>query len=355
MDALPLLPQKQVNQNSRRATRNVSVPPSTDGFSSPRGNSESNLQRTETNAVPDPEGRLPESVFRDRDRLREFLDHLRVERKLSPNTILAYGSDLRPYLAFLAQRGRATVSVETADLSDFLWQRRSAPLKPASLSRLGESLRQFHRFLKTEGHTAVDPTESLSAPKAVQRLPKVLNEDEVARLLAHAPPATLKTLRFKAMLELLYASGLRVSELVHLTGNAVDSAQGFLRVMGKGGKERIVPVHRRALYALAVYLKERGEPLEPKGILFPGRAGRPLTRVAFWYELRAWARAAGVLRPFSPHTLRHSFATHLLRGGADLRAVQEMLGHADISTTQIYTHVDRQGLKSAHRRFHPRG
>jgi integrase/recombinase XerD len=286
--------------------------------------------------------------------LAEFLDHLRVERKLAANTVAAYGGDLRPYLAFLSKRGLALDAVTPPALTDFLWERR-ARLKATSLARLGESLRQFHRFLKSEGRCAQDPTENLSAPKTPQRLPKVLGVDDVGRLLAHAPAPTAKTLRFKAMLEVLYASGVRVSELVGLPMSGVDLELGFLRVFGKGGKERIVPLNRRAIHALKTYWDTRKDLPDPKGFAFVGPSGKPLTRVAFWYELRAWARAAGVHRPLSPHTLRHSFATHLIRGGADLRAVQEMLGHADISTTQIYTHVDRQGLKDAHRKFHPRG
>jgi integrase/recombinase XerD len=286
--------------------------------------------------------------------LREFVDHLRVERKLAANTVAAYGSDLRPYVAFLQKRGLGLEAVTPPVLTDFLWERRSR-LKATSLARLGESLRQFHRFLKSEGRCAQDPTENLSSPKTPQRLPKVLGVDEVNRLLAHAPSSTPRTLRFKAMLEVLYASGLRVSELVGLPTHGVDLELGFLRVFGKGGKERVVPVNRRAVHAIKSYWDTRKDLPDSHGFAFVGPGGKPLTRVAFWYELRRWARAAGVHRPLSPHTLRHSFATHLLRGGADLRAVQEMLGHADISTTQIYTHVDRQGLKDAHRKFHPRG
>ncbi|MBK8870414.1 MAG: tyrosine recombinase XerD [Elusimicrobia bacterium] len=287
--------------------------------------------------------------------LVEFLDHLRVERKLARNSVAAYGSDLRPYVAFLAKRGVPVAESGPGDLSEFLWERRSAPLKPASLYRLAESLRQFHRFLKTEGRALSDPTVSLVSPKTGDRLPKVLSVDEVNRLLAHAPSPTVRTLRFKAMLELLYAAGLRVSELVNVPAASVDLTVGYVRVFGKGGKERVVPINRRAIHAIRVYLEfaKRAGPLD--GPLFAGRKGKPLSRVAFWQELKKWARAAGVNRPLSPHVLRHSFATHLLRGGADLRVVQEMLGHADISTTQIYTHLDGAAIKKAHRRFHPRG
>lgn len=284
--------------------------------------------------------------------LDEFLDHLRVERKLAKNSVLAYGADLRIYLAFLSKRGVDPRGVVPGDLSDFLWERRSAPLKPSSLCRLSESLRQFHGYLTLEGHTATNPTLSLASPKTGERLPKILSVDDVVRLLTWTPKATRGRVRFKAMLELLYASGLRVSELVSLTREQLDLDLGSVRVFGKGGKERVVPVHPRAVQILKRYLEGRRD---SSPLLFPGSKGRALTRVAFWYELKKWAREAGVHRPVSPHVIRHCFATHLLQGGADLRVVQEMLGHSDIATTQIYTHVDRRSIKKAHKTYHPRG
>ncbi len=285
--------------------------------------------------------------------LQEFLDHLRVERKLAKNTVLAYGADLRPYLAYLEGKGVPVGEVGPGALSDFLWVRRTV-LKSSSLYRLSESLRQFHRFLKIEGHSKADPTGQLSTPKTSERLPKVLSVEEVSRLLAHTPKPTEHTLRFKAMLELLYAAGMRVSELVGLPVGGIDLEVAYVRIFGKGGKERVVPINRRAIHAVRLYRESLKNPSQD-GPLFVGRAGRPLTRTAFWYELKKWARDAGVRKPLSPHVLRHSFATHLLKGGADLRVVQEMLGHADISTTQIYTHLDREAIKKAHRQFHPRG
>lgn len=287
-------------------------------------------------------------------RLKEFLDHLRVERKLAKNTVLAYGADLRPYLRYLEERKVPLGEVGPGDLSEFLWARRGAPLKSSSLYRLSESLRQFHRFLKIEGHAKADPTARLSTPKTSERLPKVLSVEDVSRLLAHAPKPTEHVLRFKAMLELLYAAGMRVSELVGLPSGGIDLEVAYVRIFGKGGKERVVPINRRAVHAVRLYRESLKTPSQD-GPLFVGRAGRPLTRTAFWYELKKWARDAGVRKPLSPHVLRHSFATHLLKGGADLRVVQEMLGHADISTTQIYTHLDREAIKKAHRQFHPRG
>ncbi len=285
--------------------------------------------------------------------LGEFLDHIKVERKLSANTQAAYGADLRAYLAYLTSKRLKAPMVTPENLAEFLWARRSQGLQAASAARLMESLKQFHRFLLAEGHSEKDPTAALTAPKAPRRLPQVLSVEEISKLLTYTPPnPRAPDHRFKAMLELMYAAGLRVSELVNLHRADVDLDLGFVKVMGKGGKERLVPIHRRAVHLLARYREER------KGrsgdYFFAGPSGKPPSRVMFWYRLRRWAKAAGVLRPFSPHSLRHSFATHLLSGGADLRVVQEMLGHADISTTQIYTHVDREQLQKAHKRFHPR-
>jgi len=254
---------------------------------------------------------------------------------------------------FLDRRSERPGDATPDRISDFLWARRSEGLQATSLLRLTESLKQFFRYLKTETGATSDPTSTLVGPKRPERLPKVLTVEEVARLLSFSPARPRWTdRRFKAMLEILYASGLRVSELVNLRRDQIDMDVGFVRVWGKGGKERLVPVNRRAIHALRGYLTER--PPSAAGHLFARSSGRPLTRFGFWGRLRTWARAAGVHRPLSPHTFRHSFATHLLSGGADLRSVQEMLGHADISTTQIYTHVDREALKRAHRKFHPR-
>lgn len=290
-------------------------------------------------------------------KLTEFLDHLRVERKLALNTLSAYSADLRRYLAYLAARREKAVSATPEILGEFLWARRSQGLRPSSAARLMESLKQFHRFLLVEGHAAADPTATLVAPKAPKHLPHFLSVEEISRLLSHQPPKPRASdKRFKAMLELMYAAGLRVSELVNVTRDNLDLEMGFVKVLGKGGKERLVPIHRRAVGVLTRYQTERkSQSRRGQDFFFAGPTGRPPSRVTFWHHLRKWAKSAGVTRPFSPHSLRHSFATHLLSGGADLRAVQEMLGHADISTTQIYTHVDRDQLQRAHKKFHPRG
>lgn len=292
----------------------------------------------------------------DSDFLASFLTHLRSERGLSQNTLLSYGGDLKAYLAYLQGISTPLPDVRHSHISDFLWRRREAGLKPSSLGRLAAAVKQFHRFLKRESLLPEDPTETMVAPRAQERLPKVLSADEMSRLLGHPGDGGEHDLRFKAMLELMYAAGLRVSELTGLLESQVDLNDGLVRVVGKGGKERQVPMNGRAAHALRNYLtlKWAGKRGKTK-ILFTGPSGKPLTRVAFWYQLKKWAVLAGVHRPLSPHVVRHSFATHLLEGGADLRSVQEMLGHADISTTQIYTHVDRGHLKRAHKKFHPRG
>ncbi|MBI4395547.1 MAG: site-specific tyrosine recombinase XerD [Elusimicrobia bacterium] len=288
--------------------------------------------------------------------LEDFLTHLRVEKGLSRNTLQAYHSDLKFYLAYLEERKLDLLRVGHSHISDFLWHRRSQSLKSSSLYRSAESLKQFYRYLLREEIIPADPTQKMAAPKIMHRLPRFLTVEEITRLLNHPADARKTSARFKAMLELMYAAGLRVSELVGLEERQLDLDLGFVRVFGKGGKERMVPVNGRALGAVKNYLaqKRKASPVSTKW-LFTNVRGKPISRVAFWYQLKKWAAAAGIFKPISPHVIRHSFATHLLGGGADLRSLQEMLGHADISTTQIYTHVDREQLKRAHKRFHPRG
>lgn len=287
--------------------------------------------------------------------LEEFLKHLRAERGLAVNTVLSYGADLRNFLGHLSRAGLDPLKISHSDITDYLWHRRR-DLKPASLFRLGQSIRQFYRFLVREERLSEDPSALLGSPKVPQRLPRYLTVQEITRLLVHPGDGRAASARFRLMLELMYAAGLRVSELVSLETGQVDLDMGFLRARGKGGKERLVPLNQRAVASLKEYLAGRAAGKKSHGrYLFPGARGRHLTRVAFWYQLKKWARAAGVVKPLHPHMLRHSFATHLLHGGADLRSVQEMLGHADISTTQIYTHVEKEELKQRHKKYHPRG
>jgi len=288
-----------------------------------------------------------------------FLEHLLVEKGLAQATLAAYASDLRRYVDFLAARGRETFSEEdTAVLLEYLIRLRAEGLGSRSRARHLVSLRSLYRFLLREGVLAADPAARVDPPRIPLRLPDTLSLAEVERLL-NAPAGDRPAgLRDAAMLELLYAAGLRVSELTALRLQDVDLASGFVRVLGKGAKERLVPIGSPAREKIRLYLEQARARLlkgRPSPFLFVGRAGKPLSRQGFWKRLQAYARAAGIERRTTPHSLRHSFATHLLEGGADLRTVQILLGHADIATTQIYTHVSRERLKELHRRHHPRG
>ncbi|TBR20709.1 tyrosine recombinase XerD [bacterium] len=289
--------------------------------------------------------------------LSEFNRHLALERGLAKNTVAAYLSDLRHFLAWLGARD--ALKADPALLDDYLWHAKSeGGLSPASLFRRMESLRSFYRFQAAEERIALDPTRDFRAPRLPQRLPDVLSEDEMERLLTAPDGGTVHGLRAKVMLELLYATGIRASELLALKPEYVNLAEGWVRVMGKGSKERLVPMHERAVRALSRWLKVREERFGPKSHgpqVFLGRGGKALSRPQLWRDLAALAKRANLGRPVHPHLFRHTFATHLVRGGADARSVQEMLGHASLQTTQIYTHLDRGALKRAHQKHHPRG
>lgn len=288
--------------------------------------------------------------------LDEFFDHLWLEHGLSPLTVAAYRADLAALAAFLAARGLAGRVAGEVELLEFL---ASTPaLSARTRARRLSALRRYHRYLLREGRVAEDPTLRLGAPRLGRSLPKTLSEAEVEALLAAPAEDTAEGLRDRAMLETLYATGLRVSELVGLERGQVNLRQGVVRVIGKGAKERLVPLGEEALGWLQRYLDEaRSELLRGQAgsALFPTRRGGAMTRQAFWHAIRRYALLAGIQRRISPHTLRHAFATHLLNHGADLRVVQMLLGHSDISTTQIYTHVARERLKQLHHEHHPRG
>lgn len=288
--------------------------------------------------------------------LDEFARYLSLERGLSPRTVAAYASDVGRFLSWAeASRVDPRAAPRTA-LDDFLWAEKGRGLKAASLYRKVEALKSFFAYQAVEGRLPESPAEGLKGPRLPKRLPKCLSQAEAARLLAAPDSGSYEDLRERAMLELLYAAGLRVTELLTLTPESVNLQEGWVRVLGKGSKERLVPVHARALAAVQVYLLERARRFKtPDAELFLGRSGRKLSRVQFWRSLRALGRRAGLKTDLHPHLLRHTFATHLLQGGADLRSVQEMLGHADLSTTQIYTHLDAAALKAAHSKHHPRG
>jgi integrase/recombinase XerD len=266
----------------------------------------------------------------------------------------SYQSDLTAFLAYLARLHKDPLRVSHDDLTEYLWERKSKDVKPSSLARYIASLRAFYRFLSAEGLIRRDPAALLQTPRQPGRLPRSLSVEEVSRLMASVPGRKMAQARLRAMLELMYAAGLRVSELTHLTFDQLDLSVGYVRVFGKGGKERIVPVGERARLALQNYLALRPQTPASVKTVFVSNRKTPMSAVQFWRLLGATARAAGIKQPVTPHTLRHSFASHLVQRGADLRAVQEMLGHASIATTQIYTHLDQSHLQEAHKKYHPR-
>ena len=290
--------------------------------------------------------------------LEPFNDFLLLEQGASPRTHEAYSRDLARFVGYSVGRGAASPpDVSSRLLREYLYHLKDLGLAPASIRRNVSALRTYFKFLSGEGHIARDPSERLESPKRWRSLPEVLTVPEVDRLLAAPLLDDPLVFRDRAMLELAYGAGLRVSEWISIGLRDIMFDDGLVRVFGKGSKERLVPLGLGAIGALATYIRElrpRLEQGEGKGVLFLNARGEPLTRMGAWKILRKYVERAGIEKHVSPHTLRHSFATHLLEGGADLRAVQEMLGHADISTTQIYTHVDREYLRSVHRQYHPR-
>lgn len=301
---------------------------------------------------------MPEPAA-DSGEIDRFLDALWMERGLSRNTLAAYRRDLSGFAQWLSeQRQCVLLTAQREDLLAYLAARVSAEAKPRTLARLLSSLRSFYQQAVRDGCLSADPSERIDAPRLGRSLPRSLTESDVERLINAPDTDTALGLRDRAMLELLYASGLRVSELVELRVLQLNLRQGVVRTLGKGSKERLVPLGEVASDWLERYLcTARSELLkghESDG-LFVTRRGTGMSRQAFWYLIKRHAQQAGVHKPLSPHTLRHSFATHLLNHGADLRVVQMLLGHSDLSTTQIYTHVARERLKNLHAEHHPRG
>jgi integrase/recombinase XerD len=297
----------------------------------------------------------PDSAFR----MESFVDYLSFERGLSDRTLSAYRQDLEKLFGFLEERGQqGPEGVQPHDLREFVFHLKDSGLAPSSIRRILSSLRSYFAFLLDEGVLESDPSERLESPRVWRRVPGVLSVEEVQRLLEAPNPDHPLFWRDRGILELLYATGMRVSELVELKVADLDLDDGVCAVFGKGSKERLVPMGAPALATLERYLREVRPRLDRgrgEGRVFLNRRGQPLSRMAIWTLVKSSAKRGGVTRSVSPHTLRHSFATHLLEGGADLAAVQELLGHADISTTQVYTHVDREYLREVHRTFHPRG
>lgn len=293
----------------------------------------------------------------DANELDTFIDHLWLEDGLSKNTLESYRQDLTTFALWLPKQSKELLTVDQADIQQYLAVK--FPLsKPRSIGRLIASLRRFYRFLLRENKISKDPTLQIESPKLPRSLPKSLNEEEVVALLNAPNIAEPVGLRDRAMLELLYACGLRVSELVGIKATEVSISDGVVRVTGKGSKTRLVPMGEEAADWLARYIKEARSAILQKRLcdaLFVTNRGEAMTRQAFWYLIKRYALLAGITKHMSPHVLRHAFATHLLNNGADLRVVQMLLGHSDISTTQIYTHVARERLKQLHFMHHPRG
>jgi integrase/recombinase XerD len=290
--------------------------------------------------------------------IERFLDHLVLERGLSPKTREAYGFDLGAFDAFMAKRGiEAIGDVRREYILDFLQSENERGLASSSLARRLVAIRMLFTFARVEGELSEDPTEHLESPALWNVLPGWLSRVEVERLLAAPPAGSREGRRDRAILELFYACGLRVSELAELPLDNLHLDEGYVRVLGKGRKVRIVPVGAKAAESIRLYLAEARPLFSPppeERAVFISRVGRGISRVSIWQMVKQRARQAGIEKHISPHTLRHSFASHLLANGAPVRAIQEMLGHSDIATTQIYTHVDQERLVETHRQFHPR-
>ena len=291
--------------------------------------------------------------------LSEFKDYLLSEKGVSANTIDAYNQDLKAFFLWMDAKSKILSKITHRDISDFLmeYKKKGKGHATSSISRMLATLKIFFRYMLSEGHLKKDPAYLIQFPKGWNRLPDVLTVEEIKKLL-EIPSKKGSGIRNRTILELLYASGLRVSEVIKLKVNQVDLQVGYLRTMGKGSKERIVPISPVTIERIKRYLKEvRPKLLKAKDceFLFLTRLGKEFTRQGLWKLIKACARSSGLSKEIHPHTFRHTFATHLLQGGADLRSVQEMLGHASISTTQIYTHLDKSYLQKIHRQFHPRG
>ncbi len=288
-----------------------------------------------------------------------FIDFLFVERGLAKNTLVAYRHDLQEYIVYLKAKGFSEPNcVSRKDITDYMFHKKKQGLSTRSICRALAAIKTFHRFLARERLATEDPTDLVDTPKIWKKIPDVLTAAEIEAMIHSVKGHQWQAGRDRAILELFYASGMRVSELVELKVENVNFSVGYVRCIGKGSKERIVPIGKKAQEAIAKYL----EGVRPRlarqtstAHLFLSRLGKKISRQSIWKLIQRYADLAGIKKIVKPHTLRHSFATHLLEHGADLRSVQEMLGHADISTTQIYTHVDRERLKTVHQQFHPRG
>ncbi|PYT15495.1 MAG: site-specific tyrosine recombinase XerD [Acidobacteria bacterium] len=291
------------------------------------------------------------------DLIEDFLHYLTVERGLAKNSLLAYGRDLAKFGRYLTAKGRTPRQIRQGEIDEFARRLSGQGLSAKSIARALNAVRMFYRYLVMEKMVTVDPTAQIRSPRTLKTLPRYLTLEEVDHLLAAPDPGSPLGLRDAAMVEMLYATGLRVSELISLRQRDLNLEAGYLRCVGKGSKERVVPLGRQAVARIRVYL-DAARPEILRGSshpsLFLNSRGGPMSRQGFWKILKKHGRAVGLRSRLSPHVLRHSFATHLLERGADLRSVQMMLGHADISTTQIYTHINRERLRKIYKDFHPR-
>lgn len=294
----------------------------------------------------------------DNEEIRLFLDGLWVEDGLSDNTLAAYKTDLKLFSKWINQKDKTLLSCESSDVSSYLADRLVRGISARSSARFLSSLKRYYVFAVREGKLISDPAANIDAPKLGQSLPSTLSESDVERLLSAPDTGAALGFRDRAMLELMYASGLRVSELVGLKLSEINFRQGLVRITGKGNKDRLVPVGEDALTWMSDFIHDwrldiLGE--RKTDFVFPTNRGTGMTRQAFWYIIKRYVAKVGIKAKISPHTLRHAFATHLLNHGADLRVVQLLLGHSDLSTTQIYTHIAKERLKDIHEQFHPRG
>jgi len=294
-----------------------------------------------------------------REFIEDFVNFLAVERGLAENTLLAYRRDLNKYVQFLEKKGITTPNKALREhITNFMYFQKEKKLSTNSICRSLAAIKMFHRFLVRERLAKEDPTTLVETPKLWKRIPTVLTLKEIEALIKASKGRGWQAVRDNAILELFYASGIRVSELVNLNMENVNLEVGYVRCVGKGRKERIIPLGKRAREAIKKYCETARKKLikdDMNVVLFLSRLGKKISRQSIWKIIKRYGKKANIKKEIKPHTLRHSFATHLLEHGADLRSVQEMLGHSDISTTQIYTHVDRERLKSVHKEFHPRG
>lgn len=290
--------------------------------------------------------------------IEQFCDQIWMEQGLSDATLSSYRSDLKLFNQWLQKQEKDLISSSAYDIQQYLAERYAQQYSSRSTARFLSSARKFYRYLLQLNQIKVDPTQQIDSPKIQPPVPKSLSEDEVDNLLSQPDLDTALGLRDKAMLELLYSSGLRITELISVEMNQIGFQQGVMRVIGKGNKERLVPIGEEALQAIAHYIRHGRAELAHEKVcdwLFLSTRGQRMTRQTFWHRIKFYAKTAGIRKHLSPHTLRHAFATHLLNHGADLRTLQMLLGHSDLSTTQIYTHVAKERLKQLHSEHHPRG